>query len=247
MKIIDITRTLQEAPCYPGDPAPEVERVSSMLEGDAATVSRVTARTHAGTHADAPLHFIPTGAAIDELPLENFCGPCRVLTVPKDEMVKLSDIRGRFIGVERIALRGGAAVLCEEAADYIAQCGVKALVTESLSVGPEDNEAVIHQTLLGAGVAVIENADLSGAADGDYLLFAFPVKYGGCDGAPVRAVLLCEDPPEPREDTKIFPEPDALSAEEPLPQTESDTAAEETESPEPEPEALSEGAGGAGA
>ena len=24
------------------------------------------------------------------------------------------------------------------------------------------------------------------------LLFAFPVKYGGCDGAPVRAVLIGE-------------------------------------------------------
>ena len=31
---------------------------------------------------------------------------------------------------------------------------------------------------------------LSAVPEGDYLLFAFPLKLGGCDGAPVRAVLL---------------------------------------------------------
>lgn len=215
MRIIDITRTLQEAPCYSGDPQPVVERVSSIAEGDAATISRITANVHAGTHADAPMHFFLSGASIDELPLENYCGPCRVITVPQDEMVKLSDIRGKFGGVERIALRGGSAVLCEEAADYIAACGVKALVTEAVSVGPEDNEIVIHQTLLGAGVAVIENADLSGAEDGDYLLFAFPAKYGGCDGAPVRAVLLKDEKPEIHDVFEDVPETEEEPAIEP--------------------------------
>ena len=46
--------------------------------------------------------------------------------------------------------------------------------------------------LMEGGAAIVENAVLSGVPDGDYLIFAFPVKYGGCDGAPVRAVLICE-------------------------------------------------------
>ena len=65
-------------------------------------------------------------------------------------------------------------------------------VNLTLSVAPDDNERNIHELLMGGNVAVIENAVLDGVEDGDYLLFAFPVKYGGCDGAPVRAVLIAE-------------------------------------------------------
>jgi len=43
---------------------------------------------------------------------------------------------------------------------------------------------------MGPGLAVIENVVLDGVADGDYMLCAFPVKIGACDGAPVRAVLI---------------------------------------------------------
>ena len=94
----------------------------------------------------------------------------------------------------RIALRGGGeAFLCEEAAEYVAACGVKAILTDAVSVGPADNEAMIHTILMRGGVAIVENVTLDAVADGDYLLFAFPMKLGGADGAPVRAVLVGPD------------------------------------------------------
>ena len=61
----------------------------------------------------------------------------------------------------------------------------------------------IHLILMESGVAIVENAVLSGVPDGDYLIFAFPMKYGGCDGAPVRAVLICEGEETP-EKTEVF-------------------------------------------
>ena len=66
------------------------------------------------------------------------------------------------------------------------------MLTDAVSVAPADNERSIHELLAGGEVAVIENVVLDDVEDGDYLLFAFPVKYGGCDGAPVRAVLIGE-------------------------------------------------------
>jgi len=36
--------------------------------------SAVTMAIHQGTHLDAPNHFYPNGATIDEIPLETFCG-----------------------------------------------------------------------------------------------------------------------------------------------------------------------------
>lgn len=188
MRILDITRGILEAPVYPGDSAPELTRETHESGPDGFTL---TMNAHAGTHADAFAHFLPEGAAIDAMPLENYCGPCRVLTVPAGTLVRTEDLRGRISGAERIALRGGGKTyLCEEAAEYIAACGIRALVTDAVSVGPEDNEAAIHTILQSAGVAIVENADLGGVEDGDYLLFAFPMKLSGADGAPVRAVLL---------------------------------------------------------
>ena len=191
MKIFDITRTAQEAPVYPGDSAVTIEALESP--GAGARCSRITAGSHSGTHADAFSHFLADGLTIDKMPLENYCGPCRVLTVPGAELICQSDLQGRLGGAERIALHtDGNIFLCEEAAEYIVSCGIRALVTDAVSVGPADNEAAIHRILMNGGVAIVENAVLTDVPDGDYLLFAFPVKYGGCDGAPVRAVLLCE-------------------------------------------------------
>ncbi len=193
MRIIDITRTLQDAPVYYKDEPAKFELVEDMANGGSCNASVVTAGVHLGTHADAFSHFVPEGTTIDKMPLEHYCGKCRVITVPSDTLVKLSDIKGKLAGSERIVLRsGGTSYLCEQAAEYIAACGIKAVVTDAVSVAPDDNERNIHELLMGGNVAVIENAVLDGVEDGDYLLFAFPVKYGGCDGAPVRAVLIAE-------------------------------------------------------
>lgn len=195
MRIYDITRTVQDAPLYPGDAAPEL--CSLETEGGA-RCSRITAGSHTGTHADAVSHFFVDGCTIDAMPLENYCGPCRVLTVPGGDLITVDDLRGRLSGAQRLALHtGGNAYLCEQAAEYIVACGVRALVTDAVSVGPLDNEARIHGILMNGGVAIVENAVLDETPDGDYLLFAFPIKYGGCDGAPVRAVLLRDGEAEP--------------------------------------------------
>ena len=39
---------------------------------------------------------------------------------------------------------------------------------------------------------MLEGLDLSEVAPGDYYLFAAPVKLGGLEGAPVRAVLISD-------------------------------------------------------
>ncbi len=63
------------------------------------------------------------GAGIDEMPLENYCGQCRILTVtPENWSARTRSVP--FGGVERIVLRtDGQAFLCEQAAEYLVQCG----------------------------------------------------------------------------------------------------------------------------
>ena len=47
----------------------------------------------------------------------------------------------------------------------------------------------MHRILLEREVVVLEGLSLGGAEDGLYELYALPMKLGGADGAPVRAVL----------------------------------------------------------
>lgn len=189
MKIIDITRTLQEAPVYPGDQPPTLQR-EERAPGVPDRFS-LTMELHNGTHADALSHYIPEGESIDQMPLENTCGPCRVLAVPENCLIRVDDLRGRISGAQRVALCSrGSAFLCEEAAEYLAACGVRAVVTDAVSIAPPDNEAVIHTILMRAGISIVENTLLEHVPEGDYLLIALPLKVGGGDGAPARAVLL---------------------------------------------------------
>lgn len=201
MRIYDITRVVQEAPIYPGSRPVWTESVKRIEAGDDYNASIIMTGSHMGTHADAFSHYLPDGATVDNMPLELYCGPCRVMSVPVTGLIKADYIRHRLEGAERIALNsGGKAFLCEQAARCIADCGVRLVITDAISVGPDDNEKNIHRILMEAGVAVIENAVLSGVPDGDYIVTAFPVKYGGLDGAPVRAVLLGPGRPGPEED-----------------------------------------------
>ena len=191
MRIYDISRRLQDAPVYPGDEPAQLRALSDLAQGDPCNTTQIIAGSHLGTHVDAPRHFLTEGAAVDELPLAPYCGPCRLVSVRREGLIRQEDLMGRLAGAQRIALRTkGKAWLCEQSASYLAVCGVKLVVTDAPSIAPEDNEAEVHRILMRAGVGIVENAEFSGVADGDYLIFAFPVKIGGCDGAPVRAVLL---------------------------------------------------------
>jgi arylformamidase len=202
MKIYDITRTLQDAPVYPGDMPVVLQPVSSMAEGNSCNLTLITAGSHLGTHADAPCHVLPDGDGIDRMPLENFCGDCRVLTVTAEELIRIDDLKGRLGGRRASSCaRRKALALRAGAADYLVQCGVKLCDRRALRRS-RGQRARRPRILLGGGVAIVENADLSGVPDDDYLIFAFPVKLGGGDGAPVRAVLLHAEsavpPPPPR-------------------------------------------------
>jgi arylformamidase len=125
------------------------------------------------------------------MPLERYYGPARVVTVPQNALITPKDLRGRIDGVERVVLHsGGKSYLTKEAAELLAGAGVRTIVTDAWSVAPLDNEKEIHQIVLGAEIAIVENVILDGVADGDYVLSAFPIKIKGSDGAPVRAVLI---------------------------------------------------------
>ena len=205
MQIIDISQPLHAGmTVYPGDPPLTSRTCLSFLKGDGCEVSEITIGTHCGTHIDAPRHMIPGGKGIAYFPLDCFIGPCRVLTIPNQEITQEMLAAFSVKTGERILLRTdpkgiyhetmNPAALSLSAAAYLAEKKVKLVGIDSPSVeNMEDSDGRIHRTLLAAGIAVLEGLRLHEAKDGSYLLSALPLHLAEENGAPCRAVLVKEN------------------------------------------------------
>jgi len=70
---VDLAYPLHEnMPLYPGLPETKVIPRENIEKGDEWNGSVVSFYTHAGTHCDAPFHFIDGGTTIDNIPITNF-------------------------------------------------------------------------------------------------------------------------------------------------------------------------------
>lgn len=189
-RVIDISRDLNSGRVYPGDPVPSFSAFSSIAAGDACNMALMTTALHAGTHADAPLHFIRTGRDIASLPLEPFIGECFVHETAETVLTG-QYVNENFPRVERLLIKsGGKAYFDRTGAEEAAYMGIKLIGMDGMSVGCPADQTGPHRALLGEGVSILENIDLTNVKPGRYFLLAQPVKIGGMDASPVRAVLL---------------------------------------------------------
>jgi arylformamidase len=196
-------------------PSPELETLRTVEDGGA-HVQRYSAATHVGTHVDAPLHFVPDGTTIDDLPLDRFAGAGVVLDLERDEPGEISLAAVQAAAAEAGGLEPGDIVLVRTgwgrhyddadayqrypwlAADvgaWLLEQEVEFLGVDTLS--PDRPRAMrpdgwddypLHRTLLPEGVLIAEHLYLEDVAGQRLELFGFPMKLEGGDGAPIRMV-----------------------------------------------------------
>jgi len=188
---------------YPGDPPFQLEPVQRLGEAPY-NLSRMVLTTHSGTHVDAPAHFLPGGATIDQLPLEILLGKARVVELTSRERVERGhlaalDLRDDLRVLLKTRMSGQMLkaryqedhlYLTVDAAHYLAQAGLKLVGFDYLSIdrfGSADFPA--HHALLEAGVVVVEGLDLSEVEPGEYDMACLPLRVGGGDASPARVVL----------------------------------------------------------
>lgn len=188
MKIYDISREVFSARVFPGDPVPGFQPVLELEKGAPCSLTQLSLGSHSATHMDAPSHFLPGGRTIDQVELSRCVGPCQVVEA-QGLLEKTWAAAVLQQGVKRLLLKGQAQ-LSVEAAQELAQGGLLLLGVEAMSVAPDDDPAPVHRALLEREVAVLESIDLRQVPAGDYILLAQPLKYGGLDGAQVRALLV---------------------------------------------------------
>lgn len=206
--IKDITVTFRTGlPLWPGDPEPTMTLMKSQEAGSRSNVTRIDTGVHFGTHLDAPCHFIEGGKGVDELDLDMLVGPCVVAEVlgVKEITPKHLDALKILPGTERLLLKTdnsdwwqnpnhtfdpNFAALTKEAAQWVVDNRIGLIGIDYLSIQLfADRDPETHVILLDVEVIIVEGLDLRGIVPGAYTLTCLPMKIGGADGAPVRAIL----------------------------------------------------------
>jgi arylformamidase len=210
---VDLTETLENGmPIYPGDPVPSF-LPSATLEKNGVNLTKIAMGSHTGTHIDAPMHFIPSGTTIDQILVSAFIGEAVVVDLSQNPIghgVTGSDL-DRSAGQE---IQEGGIVLCytgtsEKWGDqttnrnfsYLDLDGAKYLVSKKVRAFGIDTLSVerfghvtpdSHKELLGNGIFIIESLSnkVKLFLGQRILLIALPIKLGGRDGAPCRAIAV---------------------------------------------------------
>ena len=203
-KLWDISPPVNAStPVFPGDTAYAQQWVARIEPGCPVNVSAITLSPHVGAHADAPLHYDPSGAAIGAVELDAFLGPCRVIhAIGCGPLVKPEHIAHALTDLpQRVLLRvyehqpqdafdNDLPAFAPETVEQLADLGVLLIGIDSASIDPADSKTLdSHQVIRRRGLRVLENLVLDAVPEGDYELIALPLKLTTADASPVRAVL----------------------------------------------------------
>ena len=206
---IDITVTLKPDMNYLSlDPVPpKIFRISDVNRGDKVTMSKLEIISHTGTHVDTPLHFIPGGSTITDMPLDATVGPARVIEIKHPKLVTVEELEPYNIKEgERILLKTRNSpvtyesptfvedyvYISNEAAKYLAFKKIRMVGLDNITIGDfRDEESVVatHRALLEKGIYIIEAVALAGVEPGEYELIFLPIKLLDGDACPGRAIL----------------------------------------------------------
>ena len=169
---IDISIPLKDKMIHwPSDPVPRIVRLKDRDKGDPVSLMEIQIIDHVGTHIDAPLHFIPGGKTIDQMPVNATMGKARVIEIKNPKAITMEELaphnlrRGeRILFKTRNSSLYKTGVFTEdyvyfatEVAQYMADKGLKTVGLDYISIGtPQNHDSIrdTHSILLEAGVNI---------------------------------------------------------------------------------------------
>ena len=205
MRIIDLSLTIDST-------MRGVEiSTAKTIESDGWNATTLNLYSHAGTHMDAPRHFLPTGATIDQQDLGVLVGPAIVVDVAPVVPKQLIEVNDFATVAEQIspgcrllirtdwsqrygtdAYRDELPRISKDLADWLVDQQVGLIGVEPPSVADVNNMeelTEVHQTLFKGNVVIVEgltNLDRLSQTIVDFV--ALPLKIRDGDGCPARAI-----------------------------------------------------------
>jgi len=217
MKIVDLSLSLHEGMMtFPTHWHPVVEISILGRHGvEGRETRKLVLGTHTGTHTDAPLHFIPNGKGIDEVPLETLIGEATVVNFTParaNQEIGVSALKEKLDAKvpTRIILRtdwsdhfgemtyyNDYPFFSQEAARWLVDNGCRLIAMDTPSLDNpahsrgSGNDSPNHKILLGAEVVLVEYlTNLRSLTKPVVELFVLPLKVKGADGSPTRCVAI---------------------------------------------------------
>lgn len=212
--MIDLSLPITEVMrVYPGMATPSFNHIKRH-ETHGVQVSKLEIVVHAGTHVDAPRHFLAHGSSIDQIDLDKLAG--EAIRIDMSGLAPGSVIEQRLLAEHGTDIQCGDIVVLDTgyqhcpdiekycylepgAARWLADDkGIKCLAGDIPSVDPINREPSAssvthpsHHILLKAGIPIVESlANLDRLPSGRFYFCCFPLNIVGSDGAPARAAAL---------------------------------------------------------
>jgi len=192
-------------PVWPDSAAPRISQECEIDENCPVRVSWLSLGAHTGTHLDAPAHFLPDGAMVEDLSLEDLIGPAWVVDTGDAVVVDAALLEGLSIpaSARRILFRTSNTrrglmsesvfqtdyvALDLSGARWLASKNVKLVGFDYLSVQAFHASDETHRLLLRGQTILLEGLDLSRVAQGWHELICLPFLAKGLEGSPTRVV-----------------------------------------------------------
>lgn len=209
MNVIDISWPISKATTgYKDRNVVEFEEIKNFTR-DGVRETNITLSSHTGTHVDAPSHFLRDGKTIDQMSLDRFVGPCKVLDMM---LVKEHITRNRLMEHDEEIIEGDIVLLKTSNSDksptekfsphfvylevsgaqYLIEKKIKAVGIDYLGIEHSQTGHPTHENLMHAGVSIIEGLRLGHVKPNPYYLVCLPLYTIGLEAAPARAILLSE-------------------------------------------------------
>jgi kynurenine formamidase/ribulose-5-phosphate 4-epimerase/fuculose-1-phosphate aldolase len=212
LHLVDLTAPLNEKiQCYPTDP-PFAKRWHVNFSEQGVCVSKLEMGAHAGTHVDAPSHFLGDQAPdLARMPMDRFFGEAIALETPKKpgENVTIADTQGADVRYGDIVLfrtgwekRASSPAFFEgdwpgfdpKLIEELNRRGVKAVGGDIASADSPTAIAAgapAHKVAGRAGMPIFEALVNMHRVTGQRFLFiGFPLNLEGGEASPIRAIAL---------------------------------------------------------
>lgn len=204
----------KDTPLYGGEQNVGLKTDKSISKGDSCNVTEFNFTSHAGTHVDAPKHFIENGKSIDVFPPEAWVynspavidvsdinpgqlilpDHCRLEDVSKDSdflifRTNFEKYRGQDCYWEQNP--GLSLILSKMIVSEFHS--VRAVGMDFISVSSfqhRDEGRQVHKTLLEHEIFLYEDISLSALPEAITIrkIMAFPIRYDSGDGSPVTII-----------------------------------------------------------
>jgi arylformamidase len=205
MKILDISWPINEQMTqYKNREEVSLEPIKTY-DNDQVRLTRITMDSHAGTHAEAPAHFIKDGAHIDTIELTRCCGRCSVLDMTfvgdciTDEHLQCVHIEPQSIVLFKTTnselpydaqFDPKFVYLSAAGAAYLAEKKVKAVGIDYVGIERDQEGHPTHMVLMKQDIVIIEGLRLAHVHAGNYFFVCLPLACTGIESSPARAVLF---------------------------------------------------------